>query len=203
MISAGVCGLASVVIGCRRRVRLRRLDDQRVGGSELEGRGGTRFGAGGLRIGRFGIGGFGRGGSGIGRLVGGRDRRGGVGHLLGRRHRRRDRLVIVVVARFALEQRRPQARAALLHGAVVAVAGFDVGAGQLIALHRPAVGGHMHGPLVRKNLGELIVGHAAASAGCCRCRDGRTAIPRSDRSRRRRAAAAGRRSGSARAARPE
>ena len=47
-------------------------------------------------------------------------------------------------------------------------------------------------------------GHAscAASAGRCRCRDGRTASPRSDRSRRRRAAGAGRRSGSPPAARP-
>ena len=70
-------------------------------------------------------------------------------------------LVILVGRLAALEQRGEQARLLADGCSIVAIAAaFDVGAGQLIALQRIAIGGQMHGASVREHPGELIVGHA-------------------------------------------
>ena len=70
-------------------------------------------------------------------------------------------LVILVVRLAAPEQRREQARHLADGCGIVAIAAaLDVGAGQLIALQRTAIGRQVDGTSIREHPGELIVGHA-------------------------------------------
>ena len=70
-------------------------------------------------------------------------------------------LVILFGRLAAPEQGREQARLLADGCGIVAIAAaLDVGAGQLIALHRTAIGGQVDGTSIREHPGELIVGHA-------------------------------------------
>jgi hypothetical protein len=70
-------------------------------------------------------------------------------------------LVILVVRLATPEKGREQARLLADGCGIVAIAtAFDVGAGQLIALHRTAIGGQVDSTSIREHSGELIVGHA-------------------------------------------